>query len=44
MVRLGNIAEIDALFTDRKPPAALTEVISQKDVALYVARQEKLTK
>jgi DeoR family glycerol-3-phosphate regulon repressor len=37
MVRLGNIAEIDALFTDRQPPAALTELLIQKDVQLHVA-------
>jgi DeoR family transcriptional regulator, glycerol-3-phosphate regulon repressor len=37
MVRLGGVAEIDALFTDRRPPAALAEVISAAEVALHVA-------
>jgi DeoR family glycerol-3-phosphate regulon repressor len=44
MVRLGNIGEIDALFTDRKPPAALTEVLTKEDVQLYVAKPEKRSK
>jgi len=37
MVRLGGIGEIDALFTDRHPPAGLAEVISAAEVALHVA-------
>jgi DeoR family glycerol-3-phosphate regulon repressor len=37
MVRLGNIGEIDALFTDRQPPASLIEVLHQAEVALHVA-------
>ena len=37
MVRLGNIAEIDCLFTDRRPPAGLAEIIAASDVELYVA-------
>ena len=37
MVNLGNIREIDALFTDRPPPAALAEVLSAADVELHVA-------
>jgi len=37
MVRLGNIAEIDALFTDRKPPAGLTDVLNMTEVRLHVA-------
>ncbi len=37
MVRLGNISEIDALFTDRQPPPALTELLAQTDVQLHVA-------
>ncbi len=35
MVRLGNIAEIDALFTDQPPPAALVEVMSKSEVQLF---------
>ena len=41
MVRLGNIGRVDAFFTDRQPPAALTEVLIQKKVQLYVAGTEK---
>lgn len=37
MVRLGNIAEIDCLFTDRHPPAGLAEVITAAEVSLHVA-------
>jgi DeoR family glycerol-3-phosphate regulon repressor len=37
MVRLGNISEVDALFTDRQPPATLSEVLAQTNVKLYVA-------
>ena len=42
MVRLGNISEIHALFTDEHPPPALTEAIHASDVQLYVAPQEGL--
>ncbi|BBO76712.1 DeoR/GlpR family transcriptional regulator [Desulfosarcina widdelii] len=37
MVRLGNIAEIDGLFTDRQPPAGLAEIIAATEVDLHVA-------
>ncbi len=37
MVRLGNISEIDALFTDQQPPAGLVEVMNAADVQLFVA-------
>ncbi|RJQ79843.1 MAG: DeoR/GlpR family transcriptional regulator [Desulfobacteraceae bacterium] len=37
MVRLGNISEIDTLFTDQSPPQALVEVMAQADVRLVVA-------
>lgn len=37
MVRLGNIDEIDALFTNRQPPAPLAEVLAAVDVHCYVA-------
>jgi DeoR family glycerol-3-phosphate regulon repressor len=36
MVRLGNISEIDAIFTDRQPPAALVEIITNADIGLFV--------
>ncbi len=41
MVRLGSIAEIDGLFTDRQPPAGLAEVIAAAEVALHVAQSHK---
>jgi DeoR family glycerol-3-phosphate regulon repressor len=37
MVRLGNIAEIDGLFTDKQPPAGLSEVLAAAEVDLHVA-------
>ncbi len=40
MVRLGNISEIDAMFTDRKPPQPLTEIMAETDVKLYVAHKK----
>ena len=43
MVRLGNISEIDALFTNRPLPTALTEVLIQADVQLHVAGKDKVS-
>lgn len=37
MVRLGSIEEVDALFTDRQPPAPLTEIMNEGDVRLFVS-------
>ncbi len=37
MVRLGNISEINALFTDQSPPQALVEVMAQTEIQLFVA-------
>ncbi|BDQ34753.1 DeoR family transcriptional regulator [Pseudodesulfovibrio portus] len=36
MVRLGNIQEVDAMFTDKMPPAELVEVMKQNEVELHV--------
>ena len=36
MVRLANISEISALFTDREPPSELSEVLIQNDVKLHI--------
>lgn len=36
MVRLGDIAEINALFTNRQPPQALVEALNASDVKLFV--------
>ena len=37
MVRLGHITEMDAVFTDRTPPANLVGMMATADVALHVA-------
>jgi DeoR family glycerol-3-phosphate regulon repressor len=41
MVRLGHIGEIDELFTDRNPPAALTDLLIQGDVRLHVVGDDQ---
>jgi DeoR family glycerol-3-phosphate regulon repressor len=40
LVRLGNIAEIDALFTDRPLAEPLAEVLAATDVELHVAAKK----
>lgn len=37
MVRLGSIHDIDALFTDQQPAAAMAELLSFANTELYVA-------
>ncbi|MDA3902978.1 MAG: DeoR/GlpR family transcriptional regulator [Desulfuromusa sp.] len=37
MVRLGDIEQIDALFTDHYPPEHIVALLAEKNVALYVA-------
>jgi DeoR family glycerol-3-phosphate regulon repressor len=37
MVRLGAIDQIDALFTDRAPPPAFSDLLARADVALHIA-------
>ncbi|SDN06009.1 DeoR/GlpR family transcriptional regulator [Vreelandella arcis] len=37
VVRQGNIAQLDALFTDRKPPEPIQRLLTQHDVALHLA-------
>ena len=37
MVRLGNLRDLDAFFTDRTPPAAICELLEESDVRLHVA-------
>lgn len=41
MVRLGNLDEIDDLFTDQEPPQELLDVIARSDVKLHVARPDE---
>lgn len=40
MVRLGSIHDIDALFTDRQPATAMTELLAKADTELYVADED----
>lgn len=37
VVRQGNIAQLDALFTDRRPPESICHLLDANDVALYLA-------
>lgn len=37
VVRQGNIAQLDALFTDRAPPDAIARLLTQHDVTLHIA-------
>jgi DeoR family glycerol-3-phosphate regulon repressor len=37
VVRQGNLAQLDALFTDQSPSGAVCELLSRHDVALYIA-------
>ncbi|WP_163557429.1 DeoR/GlpR family transcriptional regulator [Halomonas sp. NO4] len=37
VVRQGNLAQLDALFTDRAPPESIQRLLQQHDVALHVA-------
>ncbi|HSP58847.1 MAG TPA: DeoR/GlpR family transcriptional regulator [Halomonas sp.] len=37
VVRQGNIAQLDALFTDRQPPDAVLRLLEIHDVALHIA-------
>ncbi|MFQ5774759.1 MAG: DeoR/GlpR family DNA-binding transcription regulator [Kiloniellaceae bacterium] len=37
MVRLGGVAQIDALFTDQPPPPAMRDMLAAADVKVYVA-------
>jgi DeoR family transcriptional regulator, glycerol-3-phosphate regulon repressor len=39
MVRLCNIREVHALFTDRMPPSGMCEMLAAADVKLYVAEE-----
>lgn len=37
VVRQGNLAQLDALFTDQSPSGAVCELLSRHDVALHIA-------
>ena len=42
MVRLGHLAEIDALFTDLAPPEEIQKCLNDVNVALYTADPDAL--
>ena len=37
MARLGSIEQVDAFFTDRKPPHTIAERLATADIAMHVA-------
>ncbi|HTO85027.1 MAG TPA: DeoR/GlpR family transcriptional regulator [Methylomirabilota bacterium] len=37
MVRLGNLSDLDAFFTDQQPPPAICDLLEKSDVRLHVA-------
>ncbi|GAA0635890.1 DeoR/GlpR family transcriptional regulator [Halomonas beimenensis] len=37
VVRQGNLAQLDALFTDRRPSEGIMRILDQHDVALHIA-------
>ncbi|WP_028581431.1 DeoR/GlpR family DNA-binding transcription regulator [Desulfogranum japonicum] len=44
MVRIADMSEIDAIFTDKNPPMHFRELLKSKEVALYVAeKNEKIS-
>jgi DeoR family glycerol-3-phosphate regulon repressor len=42
VVRLGSIAEVTALFSDREPPPSIRAVMDQNGVRLYVAEEAEV--
>jgi len=36
MVKLGNISQIDQLFTDQQPPAEINEILTANEIKLNV--------
>lgn len=44
MVRIADLAEVDALFTDKTPPLAFRNMLKSKDVDLYVTEIEEQKK
>jgi DeoR family glycerol-3-phosphate regulon repressor len=42
MVRLGNLRDLDAFFTDRQPPATICDLVDKSDVRLHVADDETM--
>ena len=42
MVRLGSIAQVDALFTDQQPPEHIAEILKEEGIALYTVNKDTL--
>lgn len=40
MVRIDDLAKIDAIFTDKTPPIVFQDLLKTKDVSLYVSENE----
>ena len=41
MVRIGNLSEVNSLFTDQMPPDNFLEVLNKTDVNLYLAEDDE---
>ena len=41
MVKLGSLADIDALFTDAEPPASIVELLAASQTRLFIADDGK---
>ena len=44
MVRLGNISQVDALFTDQPPPAHIMAILNETNVRLHLVDAEEPAK
>ncbi len=42
MVRLGSISQIDALFTDRKPPEHIVDILAEEEIALHTVNKSTI--
>jgi len=40
MVRIADLGEIDAIFTDKRPPQVFCDLMKSKEVALYVTERD----
>ncbi len=37
MVRLGRLSQVDALFTDQRPPEVIVDILTDNDIMLHIA-------
>ncbi len=37
MVRLGRLSQVDALFTDQRPPEVIVGILTDNDIMLHIA-------